>query len=237
VKKRNTDNRRYYISTGRLNGFYTLRVTFSEPTYYKSEYGVVDSGIIARDHYVMTLTRDPQTAMEKAMAYLGEKIDPPDFDLDEIRRGRDIDWMIFQGGKHVGKTIDWVLKNDLEYTLWAAENLSGTRYDKTVEILQEVLAPILKERAAARETVAKSAKDQQAERAAMLAEFAERMKDDRGGFRDSIARDLQRGFAPTGRGLSIALDILAKQMGRGGSKAYDAEYDRIGEIFDRTNEP
>ena len=146
VEGENPPQRQYYISSGMKNGFYTLRVKFDEPTYYKSEFGVVSTGIIAKDHYVMTLTKDPETAAEKANAHLkeiGQTLSRPDFNLTGYLRGVAVDWMIFHGGKYEGHDVEYVIKTDPEYAIWAAENLSGNRYDGTVAILQEVLAPQL----------------------------------------------------------------------------------------------
>ena len=70
----------------------------------------------------------------------------------------------------------------------------------------------------------------------LLAPLAERMQDGKGGFRDSIADSLHKGHLPRGRGEDITLDILAKQAGRSGSKAYDAEYTDLVAIFEKARE-
>lgn len=66
----------------------------------------------------------------------------------------------------------------------------------------------------------------------MLMPLADRIYDGRGGFRDSIAKTLNSGDIPYGRGYSITIDILAKQAGRSGSKKYDVEYAEVEEIFE-----
>lgn len=66
---------------------------------------------------------------------------------------------------------------------------------------------------------------------AILLPLAKRLTDGRGGFCDSIARDLSGGFLPTGRGLTVATEILAKQCGRYGSKAFWDEYEAVRAIF------
>lgn len=230
---------RYYISTGQKSGFYTLRVEFAEPTYYKSEYGVVSAGMVARDHYIMTLTRDPQTALAKAQKYLADvgaegTLEAPDFDLFDIRRhAHDAEWgLTFHGGKYEGRSIEWVLQNDPEYALWAAQNMGGPKYAQTVEILQEYLAPQLEALAAERVHAAQTREQALAQARAILAPLAERMADGQGGFRDSIAREMLQGVIPRGRGLTITLDILAKQMGRGNSKAYWDEYEKLQDLLD-----
>lgn len=67
---------------------------------------------------------------------------------------------------------------------------------------------------------------------AILKPLAEKLRDGRGGFCDDVADGLERGELPKGRGLEIMVDILAKQAGRGGSKAYEVENDRIWDIIE-----
>ena len=55
-------------------------------------------------------------------------------------------------------------------------------------------------------------------------ELAIRLIDGKGGFRDSIQRDLFAGRKLSGKALDITCDILAKQHGRAGSQAYDAQW-------------
>lgn len=226
----------YYIDTGRKHGLYTLRVEFEEPTYFKSEYGTLQTGMTGKDHYVMSLTRDPHSSVTKAEAFLTslglkQKLAVPDFSLNDI--GRSDDWTIFHGGKHEGKSIEWVLQNDPEYALWAAENLSGKTYAKTVDLLRTVLAPVLQQRAAERSQKALSAEDSKKQRIHILTPVAQILHDGQNGFRDDIASDMiTHGRLPTGRGLQIVLDILSRVSGRRGSKAYDAEFDRLNAIFE-----
>jgi hypothetical protein len=65
----------------------------------------------------------------------------------------------------------------------------------------------------------------------LLAPLAAILADGKRGFRDSVAETLRGGRLPYGRGIDIALDILAKQAGRRNSKAYDIEYKRLDKIF------
>jgi hypothetical protein len=64
-------------------------------------------------------------------------------------------------------------------------------------------------------------------RQVVLAPLADRLEDGRGGFCDSVAASLRNGDLPKGRGLDIMLDILAKQAGRRGSKAYEEEMTKL----------
>ena len=75
----------------------------------------------------------------------------------------------------------------------------------------------------------KAAAEAEAARVAPIVEILEplayRLADGRGGFCDSVARDLRRGQIPYGRGRDIMIEILAKDAGRMNSKAYDKEWD------------
>lgn len=64
-----------------------------------------------------------------------------------------------------------------------------------------------------------------------LALFAATLRDGKGGFCDSIARDMDRGYWPEGNAKHITMEILAKLAGRKNSKAYSAEYERLERIF------
>ncbi len=70
-----------------------------------------------------------------------------------------------------------------------------------------------------------------ARRGLILKPLADALRDGRGGFCDSIANDLARGVVPSGRGLAITLDILAKRAGRRNSAAYEAELNRVSDIL------
>jgi hypothetical protein len=65
----------------------------------------------------------------------------------------------------------------------------------------------------------------------ILEPFGQRLIDHRGGFCDSVGEDLCQGRLPEGNALKITVDILAKQIGRRGSKNYNAEAERINNIF------
>lgn len=81
--------------------------------------------------------------------------------------------------------------------------------------------------AAARKTARETL---EAKRAEILAPLAAVMDDGRGGFCQSIAADLRRGIVPTGRGLDLMIEILAKRCGRMGSRNYHREVDRVMDI-------
>lgn len=67
----------------------------------------------------------------------------------------------------------------------------------------------------------------------VLEPIAHRLADGRGGFRDSVAKDLREGKIPEGRGLDIMVEILAKGKGRRRSDAYEDEAERLYDLFDR----
>lgn len=65
-----------------------------------------------------------------------------------------------------------------------------------------------------------------------LEPYADRVADGRGAFRDSVAESLVKGELPKGRGLTIMIEILAREQGRRGSKAYQDEEARLTTFFD-----
>lgn len=67
----------------------------------------------------------------------------------------------------------------------------------------------------------------------ILSPYANRIKDGKGGFCDSIASSLRQGKLPRGKGLGITIDILSKQSGRRNSKAYNEEYDSLATLFEK----
>lgn len=69
-------------------------------------------------------------------------------------------------------------------------------------------------------------------RAANLAVLADSLEDGRGGFCDSVADGLRKGDLPSGRGMTIMLEILGKKKGRKNSKAYKAEVARLEAIIE-----
>lgn len=70
----------------------------------------------------------------------------------------------------------------------------------------------------------------------VLAPLIAQLEDGKGGFRDSIANDLRNIQIPRGRGRDIAVDILAKQAGRAGSKGYNNRREEIENILDSVAE-
>ena len=83
------------------------------------------------------------------------------------------------------------------------------------------------------ERAAEAAKETARLKASALAPLADRLDDGNGGFRSDVADGLRRGIIPKGRGLGIMLDILAKQAGRSGSRAYSREYDSLVDLLDQ----
>ena len=65
----------------------------------------------------------------------------------------------------------------------------------------------------------------------LLAPIADDLEDGRGGFRDSVARDLRDGHLPTANACEIVVDILAKQAGRRNTDAHKAEAARVEAVL------
>lgn len=60
-----------------------------------------------------------------------------------------------------------------------------------------------------------------------LLPLADQLQDDRGNFRDSVARSLREGFVPSPNGQCIVAEILGKLAGRKGGKAFTTEKERV----------
>lgn len=67
----------------------------------------------------------------------------------------------------------------------------------------------------------------------LLTPLADDLWDGRHGFCDSMAGDLRKGHPPRGRGVELVCEIIAKHHGRRGSKAYEAEFDRIEAVLEK----
>jgi hypothetical protein len=65
----------------------------------------------------------------------------------------------------------------------------------------------------------------------LLTPIAEDLEDGRGGFCDSVARDLRRGDLPSPNGCAIVAEILGKAAGRRNSAAYKAEEARVSAVL------
>jgi hypothetical protein len=82
----------YYISTGDLNGFYTLKHTFTETCYRKCG-DQVEGYAVERDWFIKNLSTNRDEAIAKANAWADENSVPTNrrrfnanFDLEEIKR-------------------------------------------------------------------------------------------------------------------------------------------------------
>jgi hypothetical protein len=226
----------YYISTGALSGFYTLRVRFNERVYFRTGDGEggIDSQIVTRDYFIRNLSTDPEIAKQKAFEYMGKHLDI-NFTLEDIarRKAGSIDWSIFQAGKYRGLSIVEVLEKDKDYVLWACENLATqTSYEKTIELAKAYIEHELNDRHTQREEKKSKEEDQKQKIIQTTTEIANQLEDGKGGFRDSIARDLRKGVIPAGRGFNIMVDILSKIHGRRNSKAYSDRYQELFDLFD-----
>lgn len=64
-----------------------------------------------------------------------------------------------------------------------------------------------------------------------LQNIAARLADGGGGFCDDVAAALRDGFTISDRQCSAVIDILSRQCGRRGSKAYNAEAERLARVL------
>jgi len=139
----------YYISTGSLEVFYTLRYTFDEPRHVQTEHGV-ECTIIERDYFIQNLALDRDEAIAKAKALVAERtggfgtLELDDtFILERQRKAAEaIDWSIFRGGKYEGQSIHQVAEHDKQYLVWLCSQdwTEGSQYRKTAELAAALVA-------------------------------------------------------------------------------------------------
>lgn len=239
------------IATGEKSGYYTLRAYGTKRRFERTELGTVESASGAEDAsvYIKNLSTDKVQALEAARAYIAEyypsdKLDERiNFDLDEIERiSREqaeaaraaeaariagTDYSVFQSGKYQGRKVAEIVVEDRRYCDWFSTAFRpDSDNGRTAAIINELLAP---ERDAAREA-------QQRRLNALISEIgADRLsewaKGSGGNFLCSIAQNIRSGSLPSGRGLDILLEILAKDAGRKNSAAYYKRLEELGSVF------
>ncbi len=219
---------RYYISSGSRNCFYTLRYEYTE---------VYGTRVFVRDYHVCNLSTNAQEAIEKAKARIDVRYHSglnADFETNPILRRDEVDWSIFQGGKYEGKSIHEVADIDRAYLVFMCENCGANRkYAKTLELAKVLVDNDLLERKEAREEKTREEARAKEAIAQILGPLAAMMDDEKSGFRSSIAADFAAGVIPRGRGLALAIDILARTTGgRRNSRKYAAEHERYSAIFE-----
>lgn len=238
----------YYISTGDLNGFYTLKHRFDETIYVRSEgyeqTGAVEAQIAERDQFIKNLSTDKDQALVAANAWLDDHgVDPRrrrldiDWDLSEIQRRsaealeaerereaeriRTTDWSILPFGKYAGKSLRDLVTTDPEYVSFVATWNSGDG-QHCAKVAAELIAPYL----AAKNAEKSSRIDKII--AAFGRNILERFADDQPHqFAGSVSREILKGNIPSDRAINILSDITAKLTGRRNSKAYNARHQEI----------
>lgn len=238
------------ISTGNKAGFYTLRAFGTRTRYTRTDHGVQSESDDA-SVYIRNLSTDKEQALEAAKAYLSKHYPTArfhgvvNFDLDDIQRiSREqaearraaeaarvasTDFSVFQGGKYAGRSVNDVLTEDKSYCEWFADQCwaGGGDHLRTAEIIKAILAPEREARQNAQEAACAHFK------AEIGADLFQLWYDGRcGNFCFNIASQINAGNPPVGRGLAIVLEIIAKLVGRKGSKAYNA---RLAELEAKFN--
>lgn len=238
----------FAIGTGDKAGYYTLRAFGNRLEHIRTEFGIHTTTEPA-SIYLRNLSTDRDKAVASARSYLAERFgaaraaalfrDRVDFDLEEIHRisraeaearraaeaarVASTDFRVFQSGKYAGQSIQQVAEADPNYLGWYAQQGWPADSDngRTAALAAELLRPQLEAAAAARKSQAQVLLE------AIGASLNAWLSGEEGDFKRSIAQGLRSGNVPRGRGLEITLSILAKRAGRAGSKAYNAELDRL----------
>jgi hypothetical protein len=236
----------YYISTGDLNGFYTLKHRFDEIVYVRSEgyesTGAVEATLVERDHFIKNLSTEKDQALVSATAWLDEHgVEPRrrrldiDWDLDEIQRRkaadlqaerdreaeriRTTDWNILPFGKHAGEDLRNLINTDLGYVKFVAGWDSGDG-KHCAAIAKQLLAPIIEQE----EAQAKLETEKYIN--AFGRDWLEAVRNN-DGFLGSVASGLLNNRIPSPRAIEVLVEIQSKYAGRYGSKKYRAEAERI----------
>jgi hypothetical protein len=238
------DDRRYYISTGDLAGFYTLRYRFDEQYAVSSGDGrPPEIGIRERDYYICNLSTDREEAIRKAQAHCGKEL-AVGFDLDEIKRrpAQEIDWSVMRAGAYEGESIHWVRDNHPDYLMWIIENMGNSRgYSGTVELAKALMAHEIEAKVAAKS----AEEDVRLSEAVCFLRAVGSGKEslgrqimtawtcnERSGFMRDIGNSALNGQAPSGRARAVAFEILAKGEARRGSHAYNARIEELEATLD-----
>lgn len=229
---------RYYISTGALNNFYTLRMTSLEHGARSVGDGLPPEIVtITRDYHLRNLSTDRAEALRKAREFTGANL-AADFDVVPIGERRDYegDWSIFRAGKYEGRSIHEVMETDREYLFYMIENYATSdRYAKTLDLARALLADELATRDAAKKKATRRSAIRTARRIKILAHGARILRElgGPGSFAHNLAETLEAGNLPIGRGYYITLDMIARaDAGRQrNSKAYAARYDAHARRF------
>lgn len=223
---------RYYISVGEREYFYTLRYVFEEVVYFRSG-DQIDSKIVPRDYHVQNLAQDKGQAIDRAFQLTGQRLSISYAKPQGERHAAADPSLILFGKKHFGKSIHQVREEDPEYLVWAAESLHSSSHQSTLELIRALMAHELSERQAVREARQAEEEAEKTRVAGLVEELADRLEDGKGGFRDSVAKELAEGALPSDKALRIVVDILAKEYaGRRGTKAYQVEEERLWDILD-----
>lgn len=236
ILKENYDKGEYYISSGRKNNYYTLRYKFYETI-------VVGGGLekVLRDYYVTKLSIDKDKAIEKAKQIIGKDLST-DIEVNPIgERNRNIDWSILQAGRYKGQSIFELMKDESgkSYLMWLMDNMSySQKYAKTIELVKSLFSHDVEQHQTTKKNKEEEIKEIVDNIKKILQPYIDPMRDGGRGFRDSIAEDLEKGIVPSGRGLSITIDILAKVIShsRSGSKKYLESYEKILNDFNKAKE-
>jgi hypothetical protein len=217
----------HYISTGAQEVYYTLRVRWQETLRLRSGEVV----LVDRDHHIQNLSLDVIEATRKAKELTGENLTPGFIPQGTRSTNSTIDFSILRGGKYEGESI-YTLAGTTEgkkYLLWFAENLAKSpTHAKTVVLLQALLAADLKVRQDARDAEAVAREETSVKRI----QFCEDLGilatlEVSGDWAASVSSDIRSGGTVSDRCADIIINILAKKVGRGGSKKYQVEEDRL----------
>lgn len=129
----------YYIQTGAKNVMFTLRQTVT-----KQSGGMVLNGVFTGEtyevsEYIQTLAGNITDAINKAEEITGFRLDDPfitTFNRGVRQEKPKLDPSLIHVGRYKGGTVECMVEDDLEYTMWFIETFTGQ--PECVELIERI---------------------------------------------------------------------------------------------------
>lgn len=254
------DETHYYIGTGMMGSNYTLRYNWLEVYHYRTSPTSYSVSLRPRDNYILNLSPKPETAIEKAVAYLkqNEKIYYSPFELHKRAEARDTD--IIKFGKHSGKSLYDMVKENPRYVAWMAIDtfedkgfLNKPKYNAFKNLLSQVakdkdVAPFIDAELEKREKKARDAEIEKElakdriEKFRPIVDVLKQVKYESDFIKSMVdtlkaGENIQKRWSP--KVFSIVADVYAKTKSEGarrGSKDYEAARSEFLDIVEKSAE-
>ncbi len=237
----------YTIGVGAKEKLYTLRHEYNENYYTKNERGeVADVRVIRRSYFIRNLGKDWEDVVRKLPSVMQEvapgieaKVYLPGYSgkLDPNMKPHFYEDNEFWFGKHQGKSLEDVKKENPQYLIWLAEEFStnDSRKQAFLTKIKEMMQSELDQRAKERAEAKAREEEKKVVSAGRLKELADVISLYQGQFASSLAGDLRVGRPleeMSGKVVDILRDMYSKNFGRRGSKAYNKAFDEFEKFYE-----